>query len=44
MVIPLKSDKSVDVYVSGYNPSSGNIMKIKIIAISYLKDCNTNCL
>lgn len=40
--IPLKSDKSVDVFLSGYNNTG--YVAVKIFAISYFKDCETNCL
>jgi len=42
MIIPLKTDKSVDVAIEGIS-NSGTIYWIKIIAIGYLKDCTWNC-
>lgn len=42
MTIPLKSDKTIDVILSGFN-NVGTVM-VKINAVTYLKDCNTNCL
>lgn len=42
MTIPLRDDKCVDVVLSGYN-NVGTVM-VKISAITYLKDCDTNCL
>lgn len=42
MTIPLKSDKTIDVILSGFN-NVGTVM-VKINSFTYLKDCNTNCL
>jgi len=43
MLIPLKSDKSVDVTLTGYNRDSGGTVTVKIFSVGFLKDCYTNC-
>jgi len=41
MLIPLKSDKSVDVTLTGYN-NEGTVT-VKIFSVGFLKDCDINC-
>lgn len=41
MVIPLKSDKSIDVTLSGY--SNVGYVYVKIFSLAFLKDCDDLC-
>jgi len=41
MLVPLKSDKSVDVILAGYN--NAGIVTVKIFSVGFLKDCDANC-
>lgn len=42
MVIPLKSDKSIDVVLNGF--TNDFYVNVKIFCISYFKECHINCL
>lgn len=43
MIIPLRSDKAIDVMFNGLNINTGMNFRVKIIAIGYLKDCHDDC-
>lgn len=42
MILPLKADKSIDVKLNGF--TNNYYVDIKIMCISYFKECKTNCI